>query len=503
MMGWGINLYQLAKIPIKKVCNIYYLRWWYSGWHYWAFLPGSLLVVTEGEKYFTIGTRKVSMGSGQVTRGQAQGLRTIMMTREVSLLTIAGWMNIRIEPGTLTVYDNQLAGAEIEFIAIIGSKDISYTTGFTPVPLLPVVPPDIAYCEVIIGNQIWMCKNFDSRYPGSKVYNDDEVNRAIYGGLYTFDMVNNPGFAPIGWHVPTLIEWENMLSFIDPAYIFWDSSVPGSGASASAGGKLKETGYIHWDLALPPTPGTDTYNFKALGAGLRYPISGYDKLFKNTYFLTSDSVLRGIRYYALTLKLNYDGVNIGVEELSTNHYLSVRLIKDLPFTPAHKSDWFLPSKNELNEVYSILHLSGLGGFSLDVIGYYSSTENVGIPAWTCFAQRFDTGAPITSSKNSTRHVRPIRHYTSTNVYVLRGTGEAGGLIFKKTDLGGGLYDYYECWTSDISISQLWTNPPQDNIAIGATAQGTAIGTGQGNTTAIISQAGHSGSAAQLCDSFST
>ena len=203
-MGWGINQYALVRVPVKRPCSGYYLRWYYNGWHYWFFLPGEMTISTEGEKYRTLGTKKVAMSSGQVDRSQVKGIRTLMFTREVSILTVAGWMSIRIERDTIQVYDNQLNGGEIEFVAVIGSKELSYATGYTPVPgdpgypSVPVVPPSVSYCEQIIGTQIWMCKNWDGNYPASRVYNDDETNRSIYGGLYSFAQVMNPGFCPAG-----------------------------------------------------------------------------------------------------------------------------------------------------------------------------------------------------------------------------------------------------------------------------------------------------------------
>lgn len=306
-MKCGYNISDLIRIPVKKACNGYYLRWYYNGWHYWFFQPGTLTVVTEGEKYRTIGTRNVAMSTGQINRDQAQAIRTIMFTREVSLLTIAGWMNIRIEPGTLTVYDNQLTGAEIEFIAVIGSKEISYTNGYTPVPLLPVVPPDIAYCEIIIGNQIWMCKNFDSKYPGSKVYNDDEANRSIYGGLYTFNMVVSPGFAPAGWHVPTLAEWQTLVTAI--------------GGLAVAGNKLKEVGIAHWNTA----GGTDDYDFTMVSTGYGWDVSNYFGLGIISALWTADQYDVDRGYFA---RVFHDSAAIDFYNALKTFYFGVRLIKD-------------------------------------------------------------------------------------------------------------------------------------------------------------------------------
>lgn len=313
-MGWGSDLYSLVRIPIRKACKGYYLRWYYNGWHYWFFQPGTLTVVTEGEKYRTIGTRKINMGSGQLTRGQADAIRTIMNTREVYLLTLAGWMNIRIEPGTLNVYNNQVAGAELEFTAVIGSREISYTDGYTPVPLVPSVESDPyvpGSCEIVIGTQIWMCKNYDTNYPGSKVYNNDEANRAIYGGLYTFVMIKSPGFCPVGWHVPTLAEWQTLIDYV--------------GGETIAGRELKEVGESHWGIG---NVANDTHGFAALGAGMY----STEFIFLTEYakFWTADKTFGGV----YTIEMSYtDIATQTILELAT-YFQSVRLIKDTP-APAY------------------------------------------------------------------------------------------------------------------------------------------------------------------------
>ena len=50
---------------------------------------------------------------------------------------------------------------------------------------------------------------------------------------------------------------------------------------------------------------------------------------------------------------------------------------------------------------------------------------------------------------------------------------------------------------DYTTPRAWSN--LTTTEIGEAAQGTALGTGQSNTTAIISQAGHTASAAKICD----
>jgi len=57
-------------------------------------------------------------------------------------------------------------------------------------------------------------------------------------------------------------------------------------------------------------------------------------------------------------------------------------------------------------------------------------------------------------------------------------------------------------TADQSTGSVWSNVglvPGTETAVGPAAQGTAIGTGQANTTAIVGQAGCTSGAAHLCD----
>jgi uncharacterized protein (TIGR02145 family) len=302
------------RIPIKKICNIYYLRWYYNGWHYWAFFPGKLTMVTEGEKYRTIGTRKITMGSGQITSDQCAAIRTIMNTREVSLLTDAGWMNIRIEPGTLILYDNQIDGTEIEFTAIVGSRDPSIT-GYSPIIDIPIVPiidfvPD---CSVAIGTQVWMCYNYDSKYPGSKVYNNDESARAEYGGLYTYNQVKASGFCPAGWHVPTLADWNTLITFL--------------GGATNAGGFLKEYGLTHWES--PNNCLSLTNKFAARGSG--YESAGtFNSLGQTCDLWLADEYSSTYGYFNRTFNF---GLNNIISHWPKLDYLAVRLLKDIPSLP--------------------------------------------------------------------------------------------------------------------------------------------------------------------------
>ena len=67
------------------------------------------------------------------------------------------------------------------------------------------------------------------------------------------------------------------------------------------------------------------------------------------------------------------------------------------------SDWYLPSKDELNKLQ--INRSAIGGFAS--VGYWSSTEDDDNGAWI---QDFSNGYQTTYYKNYTSYVRAIRAF---------------------------------------------------------------------------------------------
>jgi len=75
------------------------------------------------------------------------------------------------------------------------------------------------------------------------------------------------------------------------------------------------------------------------------------------------------------------------------------------YTDGTYSDWFLPSKDELNQMWLNLHLQGLGGFAYNY--YWSSTEDGNYIAWR---QSFGSGFQFNGSKSGTTNVRAVRAF---------------------------------------------------------------------------------------------
>ena len=140
---------------------------------------------------------------------------------------------------------------------------------------------------VTIGTQVWMLKNLDvttyrngdtipqvtnpiqwtQRTSGAWCYmNDDPAMAAIYGKLYNWYAVNDPrGLAPTGWHVPTDDDWKTLEMSLN----MMQSQADVTGwRGTDEGGKLKETGTLHWNA--PNTGATNSSGFVALPGGYRY-----------------------------------------------------------------------------------------------------------------------------------------------------------------------------------------------------------------------------------------
>ena len=100
----------------------------------------------------------------------------------------------------------------------------------------------------ITDNTLW-----SSRTAGAwAYYNNDTINKSIYGKLYNQYAVADPrNVCPSGWRVPTQDEYDALDTYL----------------STSVGGKMKSTGTQYW--LSPNTGATNASGFSALPGGLR------------------------------------------------------------------------------------------------------------------------------------------------------------------------------------------------------------------------------------------
>jgi uncharacterized protein (TIGR02145 family) len=165
------------------------------------------------------------------------------------------------------------------------------------------------YNTVRIGTHVWMAenlkttkfkdstdipfvtdnKNWNALFkPGYFWYdNDEKANKKTYGALYNWYAVSTNKLCPAGWHIPGYAEWTTMINAL-------------KGGERVAGGKLKETGTIHW--RSPNKRATNSSGFTALPGGFRnsngifHDIGIYGGWWINTETSAAKAFYRGLVY---------------------------------------------------------------------------------------------------------------------------------------------------------------------------------------------------------------
>jgi len=141
------------------------------------------------------------------------------------------------------------------------------------------------YNTVTVGMQTWMRENLTTtkfrdgtdipnvantnswRYLSTSAwcdYDNSTLNSAIYGKLYNWYAATDPHqICPLGWHVPTDADWNILAKYLDNSV---DTTAIGW-SGTDIGGKLKETGTMHW--TRPPVTIVFSIGFTALPGGYR------------------------------------------------------------------------------------------------------------------------------------------------------------------------------------------------------------------------------------------
>lgn len=167
------------------------------------------------------------------------------------------------------------------------------------------------YNTVQIGQQCWLKENLnigtrincDSSQTNNGViekycYQDYDLICEEYGGLYQWNEMmqyqttnGTKGICPEGWHIPTDIDWSNLINFL--------------GGSEISGGRIKESGLDHW---LTPNTGANNDSwFTALPGGycssndVFSNINSLAAIWSSSECSPSESFYRNLRYDALAI----------------------------------------------------------------------------------------------------------------------------------------------------------------------------------------------------------
>lgn len=143
-------------------------------------------------------------------------------------------------------------------------------------------------------------------------YANDTANGVVYGKLYNWYALNDPrGIGPIGYHVPTKVEFTTLTTFL--------------GGTGIAGGKLKlAQESCYWDS--PNVGATNESGFSALPVGVRNGATGqFFSLNADGYWWCSDlfSITK-----ANVFSLSYNVANSNSFEREFTFGCAVRMIKD-------------------------------------------------------------------------------------------------------------------------------------------------------------------------------
>jgi len=181
------------------------------------------------------------------------------------------------------------------------------------------------YDTVAIGSQVWLKENLKTtKYRnGDPIYlvtdntkwitwptgaycwyDNKPENKDVYGALYNWKAASTNSLCPDGWHVPTANEWRQLITYL--------------GVNHDGGGKLKETGTLHWKIQSQST--TNETGFTALPGGCRYLDGTLKEIKKFSNWWMSD--------YDNFVYISYSSEYISEGSWNGNPGFSVRCIKD-------------------------------------------------------------------------------------------------------------------------------------------------------------------------------
>ena len=203
------------------------------------------------------------------------------------------------------------------------------------------------YNTVQIGNQCWTQSNLKvSKYRnGDNIprgifpangnyhtigtftwYNNDSLNKSIYGNLYNHHSVSDSrGLCPTGWRVPTFVDWDSLTFSVDSnGFTPWRDL-----RGINAGGNLKSIATLPviggWQN--PNSGANDLYGFNGKPSGWVFYAGTFHNLNEESFWWSS-SLTFPHTTHADAVKVSYSTSGLfGHSEIRTSGF-SVRCIKN-------------------------------------------------------------------------------------------------------------------------------------------------------------------------------
>jgi uncharacterized protein (TIGR02145 family) len=187
------------------------------------------------------------------------------------------------------------------------------------------------YVVVPIGTQVWMAENLRTTTYGNGdpipevlganqwaglttgaycFFGGDPANQVTFGCLYNWYAVHDSRkVCPAGWHAPGDSEWRTLSTYLGGADI--------------AGGKMKETGVIHW--LSPNTGATNESGLTVIAGGYRHYAGNYDAFgYGGSFWTTTQEGL----VYAKNVDIFYYNTVTNHHATDKKNGLSVRCVKN-------------------------------------------------------------------------------------------------------------------------------------------------------------------------------
>jgi hypothetical protein len=240
------------------------------------------------------------------------------------------------------------------------------------------------------------------------------------------------------------------------------------------------------DASLPVGLSTAT-----TGATIYYTIDGSDpasSASRQSYGSSSFTLSASTTVKAVAVRTNYSNSDVGVAG-----YVVGASLPGTSNASATKPTLIWP-KSLPDQAYKV-ELANDSGFS----SILDSASELSSPSWTATVALSPTDNTTYYWRFAAKTNGSYGGWSTTQqlkVWVVGKAGPAGGWIFYDAGNSNAGWRWMECAPSDQSTGIQWGNGSAIDIA---GAKGTAIGTGQTNTTAIVAAQGAENFAAKLCD----